>query len=229
MGKKGEAGRSFAVLGRGGRPVTKARLCAFLAVGFVLGLSLGFIFMGTAHAVSLEGVACKEQPHSPAAAARIRRLHTCFTACTPAPRSLLPQFLEVGATKHHGQEEGTDAAGEQRQASAAGGEQQQDGGGGGSGSSGGWPTEGDTVHILYTSNGSPYTNYQASQPSTHGSRRPGSSSSNCCTRVLPACSLLWLDTCKAFWRRAIAAMLCCADSAPLYCTARPARLYRRTW
>jgi hypothetical protein len=34
--------------------------------------------------------------------------------------------------------------------------------------------------------------------------------------------LLWLDTCKAFWRRAIAAMLCCADSAPLHCTVLPA-------
>lgn len=36
-----------------------------------------------------------------------------------------------------------------------------DGAAGGRGAAGGWPTEGDTVHIAYTSNGSPYTNYQA--------------------------------------------------------------------
>ena len=65
MGRKGSPGRSFAVLGRGGSPVTRARLCTFLAVGFVLGLSLGFVFMGTVHAVRAwgHGTSAGKQPH----------------------------------------------------------------------------------------------------------------------------------------------------------------------
>jgi hypothetical protein len=224
MGKKGEAGRSFAVLGRGGRPVTKARLCAFLAVGFVLGLSLGFIFMGTVHAVSLGGWPAgnshKALPPPPAAAA-------CTLALplfTPASCPLRPQFLEVGATKHHGQQEGTEAAGERLQASAAGGEQQQDSGGGGG--SGGWPTEGDTVHILYTSNGSPYTNYQASQAMTSGSCHD--SSSRCCfTNVRwHAAYCGWTPASAGHATAAANAVPCQLCPTVLPC---PACLHRRTW
>ena len=56
MGKKsGLAPHTFAALGGSGRKVTRGRLLAFLLVGFGIGLALGFVFMGTMHAVSSAG------------------------------------------------------------------------------------------------------------------------------------------------------------------------------
>ena len=53
------------------------------------------------------------------------------------------------------------AAQQQQQQQPAGTKADAAGAGGGAAAGGGsWPTSGDTVHIAYTSNGSPYTNYQ---------------------------------------------------------------------
>lgn len=50
MGRKSDAPR-FQALARGGKPLTKKRVLTFLFVGFLVGLGLGFVFMGTVHAV----------------------------------------------------------------------------------------------------------------------------------------------------------------------------------
>lgn len=50
MGRKSDAPR-FQALGRGGKSVTRGRVLTFLFVGFLVGLGLGFVFMGTVHAV----------------------------------------------------------------------------------------------------------------------------------------------------------------------------------
>ncbi len=56
MGKKsGLAPHALAALGGSGRRLTRGRLLTFLLVGFGVGLTLGFIFMGTMHAVSPAG------------------------------------------------------------------------------------------------------------------------------------------------------------------------------
>ncbi|KAL4451270.1 hypothetical protein ABPG77_009342 [Micractinium sp. CCAP 211/92] len=122
MGKKsGLAPHALAALGGSGRRLTRGRLLTFLLAGFGVGLTLGFIFMGTMHA-----------------------------------------FIEIGAKTHHGQKQAgveTAAAAQQQQQ-----QQQQEvkseAKADKSGGAGGWPTKGDTVHIAYTSNGSPYTNFQ---------------------------------------------------------------------
>ena len=62
------------------------------------------------------------------------------------------QFIEIGTKQHHGREAEDGASGDDGSGSAV----LAEAGGGGPG----WPTTGDTVHIAYTSNGSPYTNYQ---------------------------------------------------------------------
>lgn len=116
MGRKGDAPR-FQAMGHRS-PVTRKKLLAFLFVGFVAGLGLGFVFMGTLHA-----------------------------------------FIEIGASKHH--HEGQSAAEQQALPAAV----EQKGGTAATvvaaaGGASGWPTTGETVHIAYTSNGSPYTNYQ---------------------------------------------------------------------
>ncbi|EFN52021.1 hypothetical protein CHLNCDRAFT_139592 [Chlorella variabilis] len=49
MGRKSDAAR-FQAMGRGGKPITRARILTFLAAGFLVGLGLGFVFMGTVHA-----------------------------------------------------------------------------------------------------------------------------------------------------------------------------------
>ncbi|PSC71378.1 hypothetical protein C2E20_5225 [Micractinium conductrix] len=61
-------------------------------------------------------------------------------------------FIEIGTKQHHGREAEDGASGDDGSGSAV----LAEAGGGGPG----WPTTGDTVHIAYTSNGSPYTNYQ---------------------------------------------------------------------
>ena len=67
MGKKSEARRALAVLGGGRGRVTKARVATFLTVGFAIGLGLGYIFMGTIHAVSGSDPAQLRTAHPPIA------------------------------------------------------------------------------------------------------------------------------------------------------------------
>lgn len=77
------------------------------------------------------------------------------------------QFIEIGTKSHHGQaivSKGAAAAAgdagqkQQQQAAAAAAAVETKAAEGAP-----WPTKGDTVHIAYTSNGSPYTNYQVWQ------------------------------------------------------------------
>ncbi len=72
------------------------------------------------------------------------------------------QFIEIGAKTHHGQKQaGVEiAAAAQQQQQQQQQEVKSEAKADKSGGAGGWPTKGDTVHIAYTSNGSPYTNFQ---------------------------------------------------------------------
>ena len=99
MGKKDIAsprGRAFAL---GTRRVTRARLLAFLGVGFGLGLALGYIFMGTMHAVRPAG--WERQAGLCIAAARPRvpvckadpRPHACVPALPDADPLVLCSSL----------------------------------------------------------------------------------------------------------------------------------------
>lgn len=57
MGRKSEL-RQFSLATAAAGPVTRARLLAFLATGFAVGLGLGWLFMGTVHAVSPAAGGC---------------------------------------------------------------------------------------------------------------------------------------------------------------------------
>lgn len=156
MGRKGDAPR-FQAMGHRS-PVTRKKLLAFLFVGFVAGLGLGFVFMGTLHAVS-GAAALRRQPYTCRVSAMLPPLSVTLPL-PPHPYSVsCAQFIEIGASKHH--HEGQSAAEQQALPAAV----EQKGGTAATvvaaaGGASGWPTTGETVHIAYTSNGSPYTNYQ---------------------------------------------------------------------
>jgi len=164
---------SFARFAASRGRITRGRLAAFLTIGFGLGLALGFIFMGTMHAVSgLRKLLAPNSARVTAAAssagptagrhiqlARLQGWHDAFSR-PPSPQSLLLQFIEIGTAKHHGQEAVATNGAAADGAAAAGSEQEQQQEEAKEEEKPNWPTTGDTVHIAYTSNGSPYTNYQ---------------------------------------------------------------------
>eukprot|EP00887_Chlorella_sp_A99_P004360 scaffold15.g4360.t1 len=122
-------------------PATPARVAAFLTVGVGIGLVLGYIFMGSVHAFLEIGVAVHHgrEPQS----------NTLSREQQVGGRKQAAGATDGGSTAHDlASLQERREAGEQQQ-------QQQQQGGGGS-----WPTTGDTIHVLATSNGSPYCNFQ---------------------------------------------------------------------
>jgi hypothetical protein len=154
-------------------PASNKRIATFLAVGFVIGLCIGYIAMGTLHAVRKNREASfssLEKGWGPGAPAG------CLTGGKTAVWRC-PQFFEIGAERHHGQEapvekQGVAAAAaaatssadslgikaaeqQQQQQLMADAEEQQQAAAAQEGEqqAGGWPTTGDTIHVLATSNG----------------------------------------------------------------------------
>jgi hypothetical protein len=187
-------------------PVTRKKLLAFLFVGFVAGLGLGFVFMGTLHAVS-GAAALRRQPYTCRVSAAMLPPLSVTLPLPPHPYSVsCAQFIEIGASKHH--HEGQSAAEQQALPAAV----EQKGGTAATvvaaaGGASGWPTTGETVHIAYTSNGSPYTNYQV------------------CTFSLIKFALQ--SCCRRQHHNLIAklAAACCHPCLPLLPASQPASLY----